>query len=113
MATDSEGLLEAGIDAARATYQAFVESGFGPLDRVLTHQVGRVHQRRLFEALGLSLEASYSTFETHGNVGSVSLPLTWAKAVEAGFVHAGHRLGLFGIGSGINCLMLEVAWPKK
>lgn len=112
MSTDAEALLEAGLEAARATHRQFVQDGFGPVDRIMTHQVGRVHQRRLFDTLGLSIETTMSTFETHGNMGSVSLPLTWARAMESGFIQPGHRVGLFGIGSGINCAMLEVRWPS-
>ncbi len=111
MHTDAEALLEAGLDAAERTHRRFVDEAFGPVDRVITHQVGRVHQKRLFDRLDLSLETAHSTFETHGNVGSVSLPLTWTRAVEKGFIVPGHRTGLFGIGSGINCAMLEIRWP--
>ena len=37
--------------------------------------------------------------QTLGNVGSVSLPLCFSMAEEAGFVRAGHRVAMFGIGS--------------
>jgi 3-oxoacyl-[acyl-carrier-protein] synthase-3 len=52
----------------------------------------------------------FSTFETLGNMGSVSLPATLAIASETGAVKQGDRVVLFGIGSGINCLMFAVAW---
>ena len=45
-----------------------------------------------------------------GNVGSVSLPASFSLAEEAGFIEHGQRVGLLGIGSGLNCRMLGVAW---
>ena len=38
------------------------------------------------------------------------VPLTLAMAHEQGFLQAGDRVGLLGIGSGLNCLMLGVQW---
>ena len=38
------------------------------------------------------------------------LPLTAALASERGFIDDGHRVGFFGIGSGLNCMMLGVEW---
>jgi len=40
----------------------------------------------------------------------VALPATLAAAVDAGAVSAGTRVGLLGIGSGLNCLMLALEW---
>jgi 3-oxoacyl-[acyl-carrier-protein] synthase III len=40
----------------------------------------------------------------------VALPLALALAEERGFVSAGDNLGLLGIGSGLNCVMLGVKW---
>jgi 3-oxoacyl-[acyl-carrier-protein] synthase-3 len=38
------------------------------------------------------------------------VPITAARAVEAGHIREGQRVGLLGIGSGLNCLMLGVHW---
>ena len=43
-------------------------------------------------------------------MGTVSLPLTAALAEERGILLPGDRVGLLGIGSGLNCLMLGVQW---
>jgi 3-oxoacyl-[acyl-carrier-protein] synthase-3 len=74
------------------------------------HQVGSVHRRKLYETLGLDLAKDFSTFETLGNTGSVALPATLAAAIDAGAVAEGDRVGLLGIGSGLNCLMLALEW---
>jgi len=113
MQTDSEQLLLAGVALARETWQDFQRaSGWdeAAVDRFIGHQVGSVHRRKLYEGLGLDLAKDFSTFETLGNMGSVSLPATLAAAVDAGAVRPGDRVALFGIGSGLNCMMLGLEW---
>jgi 3-oxoacyl-[acyl-carrier-protein] synthase III len=113
MQTDSEQLLLAGVELAKETWAAFkAETGWseGSIGRFVGHQVGSVHRRAVFEALGLDLAKDFSTFETLGNMGSASLPATLAAAADAGALRAGDQVALFGIGSGLNCLMLGVEW---
>jgi 3-oxoacyl-[acyl-carrier-protein] synthase-3 len=113
MATDAEALLEAGIALARSNFDDFtVELGWArnDLDRVLTHQVGRAHQKALFDALALDEKRSFVTYDFLGNVGSVSLPITLALAAEANFVRSGDRVALLGIGSGLSSVMMGVEW---
>lgn len=110
MMTDSEALLEAGVTLAKKTWSGFSdETGWttDTPDHVICHQVGRRHQRALFEALGLDLKKDYSSYESWGNVGSVSLPLTLAKAKESGALQKNQKAALLGIGSGLVCMMLE------
>jgi len=38
------------------------------------------------------------------------MPITAAIAAERGFLKTGDKVGLFGIGSGLNCLLLGVRW---
>jgi 3-oxoacyl-[acyl-carrier-protein] synthase III len=113
MQTNSEQLLEAGVALAKETWQAFTGPGGYAGDsfrRFICHQVGSAHRRRLYETLGLDLAKDFSTFETLGNTGSVALPATLAAAAAAGAVQPGDRVGLLGIGSGLNCLMLALEW---
>jgi 3-oxoacyl-[acyl-carrier-protein] synthase-3 len=113
MQTDSEQLLIAGVELARATWENFaITTGLSAdaMDRFICHQVGSVHRRKLYETLGLDLSKDFSTFETLGNMGSVSLPATLAIAVQQGAIKPGDRVGLLGIGSGLNCLMLALEW---
>lgn len=113
MQTDSEQLLVAGIALAQETWREFsgahgwARESFG---RFICHQVGSTHRRKLYEALGLELAKDFSTFETLGNTGSVALPATLAAALDAKVVREGDRVGLLGIGSGLNCLMLALEW---
>jgi acyl-CoA:acyl-CoA alkyltransferase len=113
MQTDSEQLLLAGVELARATWEDFTTTtglSADTIDRFICHQVGSVHRRKLYETLGLDLRKDFSTFETLGNMGSVSLPATLALAAQEGSVKPGDRVGLLGIGSGLNCLMLALEW---
>jgi 3-oxoacyl-[acyl-carrier-protein] synthase-3 len=113
MQTDSERMLEAGVALAKETWDEFTSAtGWTreTVDRAICHQVGSAHRRRLFETLGLDIAKDYSTFETLGNMGSVSLPATLSAAVNAGAVRDGDRVALMGIGSGLNCLMLALEW---
>jgi 3-oxoacyl-[acyl-carrier-protein] synthase-3 len=113
METNSEQLLVAGVEVARQTWQAFEkETGWNPStpDRIITHQVGSTHRRKLYETVGLDLTKDFSTFETLGNTGSAALPSTLALAVEQGALKSGQKAALLGIGSGLNSLMLAVEW---
>jgi 3-oxoacyl-[acyl-carrier-protein] synthase-3 len=115
MMTDSEELLAAGIGVAKSAWARFCkETGWDAQtpDRVITHQVGSAHTRALFDALGLDGKKDFSSFESLGNIGSVSCPLTLAKAMEAGAYLPGEKAALLGIGSGLSSLMLALEWPK-
>ena len=110
MQTDSEQLLLAGVALARETWQTFTAEHGAAYDRFICHQVGTAHRKKLYETLGLDVARDFSTFATLVNTGSVALPATLAAAVEAGAVPEGARVGLLGIGSGLNCLMLALEW---
>ena len=113
MQTDSEALLVAGLALAQENWREFVRiTGWDAagVDRFICHQVGSTHRRKLYEALGLDLAKDFSTFETLGNTGSVALPATLCAAIDAGAVRTGSKVGLLGIGSGLNCLMLALEW---
>jgi 3-oxoacyl-[acyl-carrier-protein] synthase-3 len=113
METDSEQLLVAGVEVARATWLKFEqETGWNSAtpDHIICHQVGSTHRRKLYETVGLDLAKDFSTFETLGNTGSAALPTALALAVDRGAVKTGQKAALLGIGSGINSLMLAVEW---
>ncbi|MGA3007946.1 MAG: 3-oxoacyl-ACP synthase III [Opitutaceae bacterium] len=113
MQTDSESLLAAGVGLAQETWREFKESASldeAEVARFICHQVGSAHRRKLYEALGLDPAKDFSTFETLGNMGSVSLPATLALAAGTGVLRAGEKAALLGIGSGLNCMMLALEW---
>ena len=113
MQTYSEALLIAGVGLARETWSDFTtETGWNEpeINRFICHQVGSIHRRKLYAALGLDLAKDFSTFETLGNTGSVALPVTLANAIDQNEIGEGTKVGLLGIGSGLNCLMLALEW---
>ncbi|MGV3621520.1 MAG: 3-oxoacyl-ACP synthase III [Archangium sp.] len=113
MDTDASGVLEHGVALGRATWDKFLtNSGWrgDDVDKVIAHQVGAGHRREVMSTLGIELSRDFSTFERLGNMGTVSVPITAARAIESGFIQPGQRVGFLGIGSGLNCLMLGIQW---
>ena len=113
MDTDSQALLHAGIAAASQMWKGLKETtGWDEQtpDTICTHQVGKAHSSLLFETLGIDKAKDFTTFETLGNCGSASWPVTCAMAEESGRLKSGSKLGILCIGSGINCCGLAVDW---
>ena len=116
MATDAETLLHEGVRTAKTAFAQFLATtgwSLGDLDRTFCHQVGRAHRKLLLQELGLDPGRDHTTYEYLGNTGSVALPTTLAVGIEQGLVQKGHHVGLLGIGSGINVLMLGVDWQQS
>ena len=113
MRTDSVRVLKHGVALGIETFDAFRQTlGWttDQPDKVICHQVGSAHQRTILEAIDIDASRDFTTFRYLGNIGTVSLPITAAIADERGFLEAGDRVGLLGIGSGLNCLMLGLEW---
>lgn len=111
MLTEAEALLGAGLGVAERNWERFkavFDWAEDRLDHFISHQVGRAHQRQLIERLGLDPAKDFTTYERLGNVGSVSLPITLAKAVTTGVIKRGERVALLGIGSGLSSMMMGV-----
>ncbi len=113
MWTDSETLLHEGVATAKRGFERFqTELEWSPesIDRLFCHQVGKAHQKLLFEELGLVVERNFATLPYLGNTGSVALPTAAAVGMAAGYTQPGNRVALLGIGSGINVIMLGIDW---
>ncbi len=111
MKTDSVGVLKNGVALGIRTYEAFkAQMGWQAPDKVICHQVGAAHQKTILDSVGIGLEKDFPTYPYLGNIGSVSLPITAAIAHEREFLQKADQVGFFGIGSGLNCMMLGVRW---
>ncbi len=113
MQTDTRTLLAEGVSLAKKTYAiAQDKMGWsdGSLNELILHQVSAVHTTKLCQFLGLDPRKALLTFPMLGNIGPASLPITLSKALEAGRISSGDRVGLLGIGSGLNCAMSEIRW---
>lgn len=116
MRTDAEQLLAAGLEAAVPAFARFLDHlGWrrAQVSRTFCHQVGTAHRRAMLRALELDADRDSSTVEFLGNTGSAALPVTMALAAEQGHIRSGEQVALLGIGSGINLMMLAIAWQHS
>ncbi len=113
MYTDGKALLANGILLARETW-GFAQRSLGwqadTLDDIVLHQVSASHTTQLLETLGLEPEKALAIYPEFGNIGPASVPIVLSKSREAGRLEKGMRVGLLGIGSGLNCCMAEIVW---
>jgi 3-oxoacyl-[acyl-carrier-protein] synthase III len=108
--------MREGVRTAQDAMAGFLDAlGWtsGRIDKTFCHQVGRAHQKLLFESLGLDPAVDYTTLELLGNTGAVALPITAALGIENGHLARGDHVALLGIGSGINVIMLGVEWQES
>jgi 3-oxoacyl-[acyl-carrier-protein] synthase III len=115
MQTDSEKLLEAGVETGAMTFADLLNDtqwSASDVTRSICHQVGGTHRKQMLESLGLKVENDFATFPWLGNTGSAALPSAMALAGEAGFLREGDKVAMLGIGSGINSLMIAVEWGQ-
>ncbi|MCO4744218.1 MAG: 3-oxoacyl-ACP synthase III [Proteobacteria bacterium] len=113
MKSDPHGLLVHGTGLARETWPyASREFGWGPdtVDEFVGHQVSLSHFTQTFKSLGLPLEKALLTFPYLGNTGPASIPLTLALGEAQGRITKGKEVALFGVGSGLQCIIVGVQW---
>ena len=113
MRTDPVAVMKHGVALGLRTWNAFLgRLGWAKdhVDKIICHQVGSGHRSALLKTLGLPDNIDFSTYPYLGNMGTASVPMTAALAEEREFLKPGDKVGLLGIGSGLNCLMLGVEW---
>ncbi len=113
METDAAQLLVQGLAIAETTFEAARRLlGWTPdnIDHVAAHQVSAVHTARVAERLGVGLDTFCKIFRDYGNVGPASIPIAVSLLDERSALKRGDRLALMGIGSGLNCSMMEIQW---
>lgn len=113
MVTDTRMLLLEGIRLAEKTFHAASEV-FGwkveDLDQYIIHQVSQPHTKAFIKTLGIDPQKVMTIFGEFGNIGPASVPIVLSKLNALGRLKKGDRIGLMGIGSGLNCSMAEVVW---
>ncbi len=113
MVTDTKALLFAGVSLAQRTWvqaQEILGWRAAELDQLMLHQVSQVHTMTLCQTLGLDASKAHLIYPEFGNVGPASVPMTLSKAADEGKFSKGERIALMGIGSGLNCSMMEIVW---
>ncbi len=113
MTTEASKLLVVGIELAAKTYAKAKEQmhwNDKQINELILHQVSANHTMKLSEALQLDLSKIFAIYPEFGNIGPAAIPITLSKSAEAGRISKGDRVALMGIGSGLNCSMMEVIW---
>ena len=113
MHADFQGILQNGRLLAIETWKAFKREmrwENSDIDKVFTHQVSLVHQDIIFRALELDEDKGFSTVENLGNIGSCSLPISFAIGIEQGRIDPGDKVVLMAGGSGLSSIMLGLEW---
>lgn len=111
MQTNSEKLLHAGIALAKKTwdqFQASENTETSSFNCTICHQVGQRHLNELYRITHLNPKNDFSTYPSLGNVGSASVPITLAMALEQGAIQKNNHVGLLGIGSGLSSMILSL-----
>ncbi len=113
MQTDAVGVLQNGVALGLNTFRVFTDELDlvpGQPNKVVLHQVGKTHHETILRSLEIVKDRDFATYEVLGNMGTVSLPITAAIADKQGFFKKGESVGLLGIGSGLNCLLIGLEW---
>ncbi len=113
METDSEELMKSGIALAEKTWEETkreLEWANDDVDCFVGHQVGVAHETLLKQILKLENCPTFTTYQYLGNTGASALPVTLNIYDEQKKIPKGSHVGLLGIGSGLNSIMLGVKW---
>ncbi|GAA3296735.1 3-oxoacyl-ACP synthase III [Arthrobacter citreus] len=110
MYTDTKGLLDGGLELVVNAWDEAHEKGWDwrSMDRYVTHQVSNSYTNAIIKAVDLVRDRVPITFPRWGNVGPASLPMTLAQ--ESRTLNPGDRVLCMGVGSGLNTMMMEIAW---
>ena len=113
MRTKSTALLTEGSKVVVKAWARFKEK-FGwtndMVDRLFTHQVSEPQRKSVLKKLKFTPDIDYPTLEYLGNTASVAAPISMAIGLDNGAVNEGDKVILFGVGSGINSIVLGIQW---
>jgi 3-oxoacyl-[acyl-carrier-protein] synthase III len=114
MRADAHGLLVHGVGLACETWPyAAQELDYrkpDDIDVVVGHQVSLAHFSEVFKRIEQPIEKALLTLPYLGNCGPASLPLTLAMGVAQGRVVPGQEVCMYGVGSGLGCIIMGVQW---
>ena len=113
MTTEPTRLLAEGVKLAQRTWSQVhqhVDLRPSAVRAYAFHQVGQANHQAMLRALDIPAEMSMAVYPDHGNVGACGVPLTLALTAEQGTLRPGDRVGMLGIGSGLNVSMMGAQW---
>jgi len=111
--TDSQNLLHHGVELAKKTWEQAQEAlgwSTASVESFALHQVSETHTTTLANVLGFDRSKAFLIYPELGNVGPASVPIVLSKSEDAERLHAGDRVVLAGIGSGLNATAAGVLW---
>jgi len=114
MRANPSKLMVAGIKLLAKTWKlaakTFENWNDEHIDLYAPHQVSSHNTTAAVKALEATDSKFKKTYPLHGNTGPVGLPTALAMAAEEGAIEEGSRVALLGIGSGLNCTLMNVDW---
>ncbi|SCA63396.1 Uncharacterized protein SCG7086_AQ_00130 [Chlamydiales bacterium SCGC AG-110-P3] len=113
MQTNANTLFKKGLELAHQTMQLAIDKmGWFQKDfaQYIIHQVSENHTSQVAKLFNLDLDKVYKIYRDFGNIGPASIPIAFSKALDEGCIKEGDRVGVMGIGSGINVTMMEILW---
>jgi 3-oxoacyl-[acyl-carrier-protein] synthase-3 len=113
MHTNSSKLLSEGSKVVVEAWTRFKDTMGWTNDsvgRMFTHQVSEPQRRICLDAMGVPLTLDYPTLSYLGNTASVAAPISLAIGLDDDAVQEGDKVVLFGVGSGINSIVLGLQW---
>ena len=108
MRTDTRALLNAGTSLAKIAWGDAQKSDWLDMDCYVLHQVSKVHTSAMIEILGIDVDKVPLTYPDFGNIGPAAIPFTLASGADT--LSEDDRVLCMGIGSGLNCAVLELLW---
>ncbi len=113
MKTNSTALLREGMRVVGIAWEHFKEKlGWtnDMIDKLFSHQVSEPQRQIGLRTLQMPESKDYPTLHYLGNTASVAAPISMAIAEDDNFVHPGDNVCLFGVGSGVNSLVMGIEW---
>ena len=108
MRSDPGALLDAARELAKIAWDDADTSDWLDMDRYILHQVSKVHTAAMIDVLGLDSAKVPMTFPMFGNIGPAAIPFTLARVAPS--LQRDDRVLCMGIGSGLNCAVIELVW---
>ncbi|MDP2645606.1 MAG: 3-oxoacyl-ACP synthase III [Desulfobacterales bacterium] len=114
METNAAALLENGMPLAVKTWQKanrYIANWHDEkIDLYVPHQTSSRQINAFANNCGITRAKIHLVLQTLGNVVSAAVPLALLDAHEQKRIKPDDHVGLIGIGSGLNCMMMSVTW---
>jgi 3-oxoacyl-[acyl-carrier-protein] synthase-3 len=111
--TDAPKLLKAGLTLCLHTISKAIGElniQLSQFDEFAVHQISKVHASAFKKMVEVESNKILFIYENYGNMGSVSTAFSISKLIECNRLKSGKKLAVIGIGSGLNCMVMDLQW---